>query len=129
MQVNTNGVLSFNKTIRSINAPGYNCADGLSFPLNGVAMITPSWSDYDEDWLIPIDDYSIAGRLFYRFSTDETLLQEVGAAISSAFVSNFSPTSLFIATWEEMRKYWYIWETDENMYHDEVSQDMVVILI
>ena len=72
---------------------------------------------------------SIAGRLFYRFSTDETLLQEVGAAISSAFVSNFSPTSLFIATWEEMRKYWYIWETDENMYHDEVSQDMVVILI
>ena len=57
MQVNTNGVLSFNKTIYSIDAPGHNCADGLNFPLNGVAIITPFWSDYDEDWLIPIDEY------------------------------------------------------------------------
>ena len=109
MQVNSNGVLSFNQTIFNINATGRNCADGLRFPLDDVAMIAPFWSDYDEDWLIPLDDYSIAGRLFYRFSTDETLLQEVGAAISSAFVSNFSPTSLFIATWEELRVYWYVY--------------------
>ena len=111
MQVNTNGVLSFNQTIDNINASGYNCADGLRFPLDDVAIITPFWSDYDGDWLVPYDDYRIAGRLFYHFSTDETLLQKVGAAISSTFVSNFSPTSYFIATWEELRVFRHVYET------------------
>ena len=54
-----------------------------------------------------LDDVDITshGEIFFRFSVDETLLNEVAFNISQAFGTNFSPSSLFIATWNAVAAY------------------------
>ena len=91
MQVNTNGMLSF----------GFSFGDYIpqTFPLSYVqpyALIALYWDDHDVRG---------KGQIYYRFTKDEVLLDSVGSNISFAFNTSFSPTWLFIATWDEVVEY------------------------
>ena len=91
MQVNTNGVLSFQQSFGAFSPQ--------SFPLDHTeltAVVALYWADHD---------IRIGGLIFYRVTEDEVLLDSVGSEISSAFNTSFSPTWLFIATWEEVVDY------------------------
>jgi hypothetical protein len=55
-------------------------------------MIAPFWNDID----------ITLGGLFFRQSTDAALLDLVGSNISAAFNMSFSPTLLFIVTWDSV---------------------------
>ena len=64
----------------------------LPFPLaENDTLIAPFWNDYD---------VTQGGDILFRFSNDEALLSAVGSSINDAFLSNFSPQVLFIATWD-----------------------------
>ena len=40
--------------------------------------------------------------IYYRFSVDPSLLEEVGGNISDAFGTSFIPSQLFVATWDRV---------------------------
>ena len=44
----------------------------------------------------------MGGQILFRQSVDEILLDVVGSAINEAFMMNFSPSLLFIATWDRV---------------------------
>ena len=54
-------------------------------------LIAPFWAD--------IYLRKLRGKLYYRFSTDPSLLSQVGFNVSAGLETDFTPTSLFIATW------------------------------
>ena len=56
-------------------------------------MIAPFWDDIYT---------GIAGNIYYRFSSNLSLLVEVGGSISDAFNTVFAPTQLFVATWDRV---------------------------
>ena len=83
LQVNTNGVLSFR----------FPFLDFLPrpFPLDsGEVLIAPFWDDFD---------LRQGGQILFRQTSDENLLSTVGVMINETLMCNFSPTTLFIATW------------------------------
>ena len=43
------------------------------------------------------------GNVFYRFTDDEYILNDIGMIIRDAFVNDFSPTLVFIATWDKVQ--------------------------
>ena len=50
-------------------------------------------------------DTSLSGGVFYRYTVNETLLDEIASCINDVFdndVEEFYPTVLFIATWNRM---------------------------
>ena len=49
-------------------------------------------------------DTSLSGGLFYRYTVNETLLDEIASCINDVFDNDveFYPTVLFIATWNRM---------------------------
>ena len=56
-------------------------------------LIAPFWDDiYTE----------LSGSIYHRFSSDQSLLLEVGRNVSDAFNTTFAPTQLFIATWDRV---------------------------
>ena len=80
--MNANGVISFRKDFEDY--------DSKPFPLlTDDILIAPFWEDVD---------INIAGQIFYRFSNDSSLLSLFQSYINDS--SNFSPVSLFIATWD-----------------------------
>ena len=87
MQVNANGPLSFRSPFRDFSP--------RPFPLlfEDDILIAPFWDDI----LI-----STAGEIYYRFSADPSLLEEVGGNISDAFETSFTPSQLFVATWDRV---------------------------
>ena len=85
LQVNTHGQLSF-------RTPFLNFTP-VAFPFGFEVLIAPFWNDIDVTDTAP-------GQLFFRLSNDDTLLGVVGATINAAFVTDFSPLALFIATWD-----------------------------
>ena len=87
-QVNANGVLSFGGPF-SAHTP-------RPFPLFPDRLIAPFWNDID---------IRTAGSIFYRFTDDEGLLNQVGSSIRNAYSSIFSPTLLFIATWDAVARF------------------------
>ena len=42
------------------------------------------------------------GNVFYRFTDDEYILNDVGMTIRDTFINDFSPTLVFIATWDKV---------------------------
>ena len=101
-QVNDNGVISFNSP--------YNVRTPLSLPLSGSdQIIAPYWADVDTRG---------TGQIFYRQSTDPSLLARASREIQSAFPSsqNITITNLLIATWDEVG---YYSENDDKVakYH------------
>lgn len=61
--------------------------------MDGSILIAPFWDDIDT---------TTAGEISYRYSNDQDLLVEVGAGIRDVFENTFSPSVLFIATWNRV---------------------------
>ena len=68
-----------------------------AFPLNNLQLIAPYWADADTR-----DDGS--GTVWYRETDEFALLARAAGDIQAVFISQstFSPTHLFIATWERV---------------------------
>jgi len=87
MQVNSNGILSFWQPFSSSFI--------RQFPLFTVPLIAPYWENFD---------LRRGGNIFYRQTSNTTLLQRVQNQLQESFppAGDFSPTRLFIATWERV---------------------------
>ena len=85
LQVNTNGVLSFDQPFHDPRPQ--------PFPFNSIKKISPFWANIDT---------SRNGRIYYRSTTDVTLLRRAQFRLQDIFPSagSFSPRYLFIATWD-----------------------------
>ena len=87
MQVNTNGILSFRFS--------FSTPFTRRFPFFSAPLIAPYWDNFD---------LRRGGNLFYRQTFNATLLDRVRVQLQELFpsVNNFSPTKLFIATWDRV---------------------------
>ena len=87
VQVNTNGILSFRFPFSSSFV--------RTFPFLSVPLIAPYWENFD---------LRTGGNLFYRQTSNTTLLQTVQDLLQESLPSarSFFPTSLFIATWDRV---------------------------
>jgi len=86
--VNTNGVISFLGTMTTYTPS--------PFPLEShKRLIAPYWTDIDTTY---------GGDIWYRESTNRTLLQQVSHGIRRTFPEQykFQATWLFIATWDNV---------------------------
>ena len=89
MQVNVNGVVSFRDP--------FSVFSGAPFPIvNNRPLLALYWDDHDA---------TEQGEIFYRTSQDQCLINEVGTNISDAFSTDFTPSSLFIATWDGVPRF------------------------
>ena len=88
--MNTNGLLSFGMPLSVFESSSQD-----PFPVTGPPLVAPFWADVDTRG---------TGEVYYRETNDTSLLSNVTLDIQSAFVDfiNFTPTSLFIATWDEV---------------------------
>ena len=76
--------------------PGYT---PQSFPISGSrVLLSPYWGDVDTR---PDPD---GGFVYYRNTTDSTLLTKAMNQVRTLFpaFANFTPTFLFIATWDHV---------------------------
>ena len=89
-QVHTDGILSFQFQFPSLNRQ--------MFPLLRLPLIAPFWDDVD---------IRRFGNIFYRETSNATLLQRARDQLQELFPSsgNFTPTTLFIATWDRVAGY------------------------
>ena len=104
-QINDNGIISFNSR--------FNVRTPLSLPLHGTQqIIAPYWADVDT---------RRAGRIFYRQTTNATLLSRVTNEIRAAFPTSQNTTvqGLLIATWYSVGYYYY--NTDKVSYYTDTS--------
>ena len=91
LQVNTNGVISFLVQVSQYTPD--------TFPLDGNRrLVAPFWADVDT---------RNGGDVFYRETTDPSLLQQATDHVTATYVDqqNFRATWLFIATWNEVAFY------------------------
>ena len=89
-QVNSNGILSFRSE--------YLQYSPQLFPFTGLPVIAPFWDDID---------ITRFGSISYRQTNDTTLLQRARDQLQELFPSsgNFTPTTLFIATWDRVAQF------------------------
>ena len=80
LQISKYGVISFGVTIED--------SSPRKFPYGHIPLMAPYWDDQP-------------GDVLYRISDNQTLLDMVSSHIADAF-SEFSPTMLFIATWNRV---------------------------
>ena len=64
----------------------------MTFPNRNPRLIALYW-----------DYHNVHGQIFHRMSQDPFLIAEVGTNISDAFVTSFTPSSLLIATWNQVQ--------------------------
>ena len=88
--MNTNGIISLTTS--------YNPYTPLALPLSGNQIIAPYWSDVDITGI---------GQIFYRQTTNSTLLARATNEIRAAFPTsqNVNVTNLLIATWDAVGYY------------------------
>lgn len=91
LQVNNNGVISFNALVSQFTPEAFPLTDGRAF-------VAPFWADVHN---------GIRGEIYYRESTDPELLRRASKDIRKHFkdMSSFSATWVFIVTWEEVTFY------------------------
>ena len=90
-QVNTNGIISFQFPFTEFRP--------RRFPLNNhIPLIAPFWDDVD---------IRRSGNIFFRQTSNATLLQRARDQLRELFPSPgiFTPTMLFIATWDRVAPY------------------------
>ena len=110
LQVNTNGILSFQSAFTS--------ATPHMFPLpDNISLIAPFWDDVD---------ITRFGSIFWRETSNATLLQRAQDQLQRLFPSsgNFTPTTLFIATWDRVAEFVPIFSVGESQVH--VFANMIV---
>ena len=91
--MNTNGLVSLDSWFTSSYV--------RSFPLSStVKVIAPYWADVDTRG---------TGQIFYRQSTDPSLLARASSEIKAAYplLQNVTITHLFIATWDAVGYFSY----------------------
>jgi len=90
LQVSDNGVVS-------LGGPFYSYTPE-ELPLNGSMIIAPFWADADVRG---------TGRVFYRQTTDPSLLDRATSEIRAAFPMDeyFSLTNLLIISWDAIGYY------------------------
>ena len=106
-QVNDNGVISFDSR--------YNVRTPLLLPLNGsYRIIAPYWADVDTRG---------AGQIFYRQSTDPSLLARASRELQTAFATshNVTITNLLIVTWDDVGYYFRNYDKVGNLIHAYVD--------
>ena len=89
--MNTNGIISFQCQFTE--------SSPRRFPLNNLLpLIAPFWDDVD---------IRRFGNIFYRQTNDTTLFQRAHDLLQELFPSsgNFTPTTLFIATWDRVAQF------------------------
>ena len=102
MQISNNGLISF-----QVPFPRYT---PHPFPTQ-VAIIAPFWADVDTrlNDEIPLSSAPTneTGNVWYREDFSTELLEKAQREIRDAFIgqSSFTPTTLFIATWENVGYY------------------------
>ena len=87
-----------------------------SFPISGSrVLLSPYWGDVDTR-------PSNGGFVYYRQSTDSILLTKAMNQVRTLFpaFSSFTPTFLFIATWDHVGYY--------NRHTDKVSVNFFVLI-
>ena len=83
VQVATNGLITLNETVSDYSPVPFPTTD---------PRIAPFWGDADTTRGI--------GNVYYRSTTEQTVLDKANTIINSAFVgSNFVPQHLAIVTW------------------------------
>ena len=93
MQVNNNGVVSFDTRVSGFTPQ--------PFPITGSALLSPYWGDVDTRG---------TGNVYYRGTTDSTVLNRASENIRSIFpefntplaLTPFTATYLYIATWDHV---------------------------
>ena len=86
MQVSTNGVVSFGDPFTDYNT--------RPFPLStSDILLAPFWDD---------SNVVIGGQVLFRLSDNQTLLNQVGSIINDTLEYDFTPTMLFIVTWNSI---------------------------
>ena len=85
----TNGLLSLNHSDVSSNY------SPKRFPTNGT-LIAPFWADADTREI---------GQVYYRSSTNHTLLEKMTQDINEIVGEMFFPEYLFVSTWHEVGYY------------------------
>lgn len=89
-QVNTNGVISFLISVSQYTPD--------RFPLRRRRLVAPFWADVDT---------TVGGQVFYRESTDQSLLKQATADVTKVYVNckTFRAAWLLVATWFEVGFY------------------------
>ena len=89
MQVYDNGVVSLDRTFRADDGPR------SLFHHQRDKFFAPYWADFDT---------SRTGNIYYRQTTDSSLLGRVTNEIRAAFpmYQDLTMTNLFIATWDSI---------------------------
>ena len=95
-QVNTNGVISFRLPFLEYMPERFPLKEYFS-PIF-TPLIAPFWDDVD---------IRRFGTIFYRQTSNVTLLQRARHQLQELFPSsgNFTPTTLFIATWDRVAQF------------------------
>ena len=94
--MNTNGVVSLDSQFTSPSP--------RLLPLSTLKIIAPYWGDVDTRG---------TGQIFYRQTTDTTLLDRVSRQLQATYSLslNVTITNLFIATWDAVG--YYYMQTDK----------------
>ena len=85
----TNGLLSLNHSDVSSNY------SPKGFPTNGT-LIAPFWADADTRGI---------GRVYYRSTTNQALLEKMTQDINETVGGMFFPEYLFVSTWHQVGYY------------------------
>ena len=108
MQVNNNGVISFQSAVSAFTPESFPLSGGNAFDYyeyyyyndygslpDDLELIAPYWADVDTS---PPG----TGTVWYRETSEPLLLDRAASDIQAAFVSqgSFVPTYLLIATWD-----------------------------
>ena len=88
MQINTNGVVSFDEPVRQFTPD--------SFPLESSPIVAPFWAD--------VDTTRNDGRVHFRQSVNPTLLSRASTDVRThaAGFDTFQATWLLIVTWDNV---------------------------
>ena len=94
-QVNTNGILSFRTPFTDFDPQGFPLIDNSS-------LIAPFWDDVD----IRTSEGGF-GNIYYRLTFNTSLLERARDQLRELFPStgSFTPTQLFIATWDRVAEF------------------------
>lgn len=90
LQVNNNGVISFDEPVRQYTPDPFPLVDEQLF-------VAPYWGDVDN---------VLSGDIFYRQTTDPALLEDISKDITQYFPkSPFTATWALVATWDHVAYY------------------------
>ncbi|NXJ31115.1 TECTA protein, partial [Dicrurus megarhynchus] len=90
LQVNNNGVISFDEPVRQYTPDPFPLSDGRPF-------VAPYWADVDN---------VLGGDIFYRQTTEPALLADISQDVTQYFPkSPFTATWALVATWDHVAYY------------------------